>query len=108
MEVRMPKLRSLSGALGLSQNRLILVLCLVIGVATGLGALAFKWLIGTFDYLFFEDTEFGFGQRAVTRRPGGNRFQVYSAFPISHFPPQSGYPAYFPVTTSTSMSRQTL
>jgi CIC family chloride channel protein len=54
MEIRLPKLRSLSGALGLSQNRLILVLCLVIGVTTGLGALAFKWLIGTFDYLFFD------------------------------------------------------
>jgi CIC family chloride channel protein len=54
MEVRLPKLRSFSGPLGLSQNRLILVLCLVIGVATGLGALGFKWLIETFDYLFFE------------------------------------------------------
>jgi CIC family chloride channel protein len=54
MEVRLPRLRSFSGPLGLSQNRLILVLCLVIGVTTGLGAMAFKWLIETFDFLFFE------------------------------------------------------
>lgn len=54
MEVRLPTFRSFSGPLGLSQNRLILVLCLVIGITTGLGAIAFRWLIETFDYLFFD------------------------------------------------------
>lgn len=54
MEIRTPRLRSFAGRLGMSQNRLILILCLVIGVTTGLGAIAFKWMIESFDSLFFD------------------------------------------------------
>lgn len=53
MEVRLPGMGSFSGRLGLSQNQLILILCLVVGVTTGLGAIAFRWLIEFFDNLFF-------------------------------------------------------
>jgi len=54
MEIRLPGVRPISCRFGVSQNRLILILCLVIGVTTGLGAVAFKWMIGFFDLLFFE------------------------------------------------------
>jgi CIC family chloride channel protein len=54
MEVRLPTIGSIGERLGISQNRLILILCLVVGFTTGLGALGFKWLIETFDYLFFD------------------------------------------------------
>ncbi len=54
MGVRLPRLESFSARVAMSQNRLILILCLVVGVATGLGALGFKWLIEAFDRLFFD------------------------------------------------------
>jgi CIC family chloride channel protein len=54
MEIRLSKIGPIGERLGISQNRLILILCLVIGCTTGLGAVAFRWMIQTFDHLFFD------------------------------------------------------
>jgi CIC family chloride channel protein len=55
MEVRLPKMGLFRARIGMNRNQLILILCLVIGVSTGVGAIAFRWMIEVFHDLFFND-----------------------------------------------------
>ena len=48
------KLRSIASWLRSSETLTGLILAVTVGVIAGLGAVAFRWLIGTFQYLFFD------------------------------------------------------